>query len=137
MVLLGRIEEGLRTDTKVVPPRGYHARADYVDVLIRKGWGKGQIERITGWNMCHARVQPNAIITNIRHVNVEAVPAGTEIHGVAGPQEATRMQAVVLSAGALKIVIEGYPESIEAIAGQMMESARVMRGDAPLREVGA
>lgn len=135
--MLGRIEEGLRTNTKVVLPRGYHPRADYIDVLLRKGWGRSQIERITGWNMWEGRHRPSAVITSASKLNVESVPAGTEIHAVAGDRSATITQAVVLAIGPLKIAVEGNPEAIEALAARMIESARVMRGDDTLLDLGA
>lgn len=134
-VLLARIEEGLRTDTKVVVPRGYHVRADYIDILLRKGWGKGQIERVTGWNMWEGRNKPTAVISQPYKVHVESVPAGTPIHGVDGGKNVPKWDAVVLSVGPLKLVLEGNVEAIEEIAARMVQSARAMQAD--VMELGA
>lgn len=135
-IVLQRIEEGLRTKQKVSLPAEYHVRADYIKVLQSKGWGRGQIGFVTGWNVPPEQENPSAYITQARRVVTEAIPAGTEIYGTPKARPTLRYDGVAICAGPLKIIVEGSPETIIDLAERLIESARFMQTEDQLQDSG-
>lgn len=136
-IVLQRIEEGLRTRTKVVLPSEYHVRGDYIQVLVEKGWGRSQIAWVTGWNCSTDKEPRSSVISQAFRVTTEGIPAGSKIVGADPNRDTTRFDGVAICAGPLKIIVEGGAETIAELAERMMESAKAMQAEAELLECGA